>query len=571
MSRITNDTTYKYISCSNHIFLYSDDNWTTFTKIRRQSISGIEESDADTITEVKLRYNLGEKFAQLIINEFKKIRSEFNFQIHDGYGHAFEIFALATIYNIDYRIAYQKYIIHGSNDGKIDAIYWKDKNKIILYQIKIDYLDLNDLAIMKHNYFEFITTNNISSHNSSDLLAFCHEHQDNLLRETEFDIVTISNNNNSPKNILSNDIYKKYLENILINRENKVSLTLKIPVSNGVTKLSNTNTVYGYITSAKAFIEDILNCENINQNSENLYKLFFDNVRGNLGINKDLANTITKEPNNFIKYNNGITITGKVSYKESTKTIIVEDPIINNGQQTIWNLLDQYPNLENINLMIIVKNEFSSRIKGKISRYTNTQRLIKPLDLLSLDTALRDLQRKIFSLTIKEDEEHERLFLEINTSGIRNYDKVIKKLYTKEEIISLSDFCKLYFSIIDDTKMGDWKSSISSMISTLLNQEIVYNLETSISVCQTICNYKKYLNTIEDKNIKNTVKTADLAFMYIMLKYNISAEKTHQIINKLNNKYFYSIAENERRSKLIDLYKSNSIIDMINNVVRNNK
>ena len=284
----------------------------------------------------------------------------------------------------------------------------------------------------------------------------------------------------------------------------------------------------------------MLACDNIGGDINNLYKLFYDNVRGNLGINKAMEETIDKDPSNFVKYNNGVTITGFVKYT-NTPCLIVDEPIINNGQQTIWNLVNKYPNINNISLLVIVKNEPDYKIKGKISRYTNTQRNIKPIDLLSLDSNIRKLQSQLFNLTIIDSNP---IFLEINTSGERHYNKLLKIMYKKENIIHLVDFCKLYFAV-ETNKLGDWKSN----------------------VCRSIINYRNYLNFIKDKNVKNILRTADLAFMYIQYKYNFSEEKTHMIIDKINKKYFYDIPDSKRKSKVIDLYKTNDIVNMIEEVI----
>lgn len=478
----------------------------------------------------------------------------------DGYGHVFEIFAIAVLYNIDYDIVYDNYIVRGANDGKVDAIYWNDDiNKI--YQIKMDFLDFSELDEIEYNYYEFISKGTITDFKAKDLLSFCNKHKKNIIREKKHEVITISSNGNTKSHISSNEIYFKYFENYLINKKNDLKISLIIPRENGLAKISEYNSIYAYFVDAKTFIADLLACDNIGGKKENLYKLFCDNVRGNLGINSPMEETINNDPNNFVKYNNGVTITGLVKYI-NTPCLIINEPIINNGQQTICNLIDKYPNIDKINLLIIVKNESDYRIKGKISKYTNTQKNIKSIDLLSLDANIRSLQLKLFNLTIKSDP----IFLDVNTSGERNYHKLLKKIYNKENIISLTDFCKLYFSV-QTNKLGDWKSNVSKQIADLLEKEIEYDVEKSLLICNSIIRYKKYLQKIKDKNIKNVLRTADLAFMYIQYKYNFSELKTHMIIDKINKKYFYDVPEIERKSKIIDLYKSNEIFNMIEDVV----
>ncbi len=558
----------KFIRDKDNLLHITNDDWKTFQSIKRKSIDGVEETDRDVISAVKLRYELGDVLAKIILDQFDVIRSQFDLQCGDGYGHAFEIFAIAVLYNIDYNIVFNNYIVTGADDGKIDAIYWKgDINKI--YQIKMDYLDYSEIGTIDKNYYEFISTGNISNSNTKDLLSFCNKHKVNINREKAYEIVTISNNGKSSNDknrlhISSKDIYLKYFENYLLNKTNDLSISLSISRENGIAKTVGDNTIYAYFADAKVFIEDLLKCDNIGGNINNLYKLFYDNVRGNLGINKAMEETINKDPYNFVKYNNGVTITGLVKYTNAP-CLIVEEPIINNGQQTIWNLINKYPNIEGISLLVIVKNESNYKIKGKISKYTNTQKNIKPIDLLSLDTNIRKLQSQLFRLTIKNNP----IFLEINTSGERHYNKLLKVIYKKENIIHLVDFCKLYFAV-ESNKLGDWKSNVSKQLADLLEKDITYDVEKSLMVCNSIINYKNYLQSIDDKNIKNILRTADLAFMYIQYKYGFDDKKTHAVIDKINKKFFYDIADDKRKSKIIDLYKSNDIVNMIESVIEKN-
>lgn len=555
----------KFIRNKDNLIHVSNDNWKTFETMKKKSIEGIEEIDRDIISIIKLRHELGDILAKIIVDEFDKIRLQFNMQSGDGYGHAFEVFALAVLYNINYNIVFDNYIVSGQNDGKIDAIYWK-KDINIIYQIKMDYLDFSEVEVIDKNYYEFISTGNISSENSQDLLLFCKKHQKNITREKEYEIVTISNNGINESHISSKNIYLKYFENYLLNKTNNLTISLTIPKENGVAKIIDDKSIYAYFIDAKVFIEDLLRCDNIGGDINNLYKLFYDNVRGNLGINKAMRETIDNDPSNFVKYNNGVTITGFVKYI-NTPCLIIDEPIINNGQQTIWNLINKYPNIDGTSLLIIVKNESDYKIKSKISKYTNTQKNIKPIDLLSLDSNIRKLQSQLFNLTINSDDP---IFLEINTSGERHYNKLIKVIYKRENIIHLIDFCKLYFAV-ETNKLGDWKSNVSKQLVDLLEKDVIYDIEKSLMICNSIIKYKKYLQSITDKSIKNILRTADLAFMYIQYKYNFSEEKTHIIIDKMNKKYFYDIPDSKRKSKVIDLYKANDIVNMIEEVISSEK
>ena len=514
---------------------------------------------------MKLRFLLGESKAKIIIDELVGIRNQFDLQKEDGFGYAFEIFAIAVLYHIDYDVAKNNYIVHGNQDGKIDAIYFGKEDKNILYQIKIDTLDPKEMNIdktMRQNYLSYIKTGKISMENTADLLSFCDKHKKYLTGNKDMEIKIISNNNIPGMSIKPLDIFNQYFYNTLICRKNEMELLLTVPLQNQVANLNSRDDIYAYFVDAKTFIQDLLNCENIHQKG-NLYKFFYDNVRGNLGSSSNIEKTINEEPSNFVKYNNGVTITGKVTYMTGSESIKIKNPIINNGQQTIWNIVNHYPNIDQIDLLIIVKDEESTKVKSKISRYTNSQRNIKPIDLLSLNEKLRNLQEQIFRLTLETDP----IFLEINSSGARNYDKILRKMYDPYNIISLTDFCKLYFATAD-LKLGNWKSNISTKLREVIDQDPEYDIEKALIICKIISKVKRYIATIPTSSKKNDLKSADLTFMYILYKYRISLEQASKIIERINNQYYYSIPDDERVSKLIDLYKSNSIAEKIQEITK---
>ena len=52
-----------------------------------------------------------------------------------------------------------------------------------------------------------------------------------------------------------------------------------------------------------------------------------------------------------------------------------------------------------------------------------------------------------------------------------------------------------------------------------------------------------------------------------MYKYKVDEYTAREVIDGVNQKYFYNIPESNRKSKLIDLYKSNSIVEQIENII----
>lgn len=241
----------KYIRYKDHKTLYTDDNWKTIKEAKQETPEGKEETNQDITTETKLRYMMGNKRARVIIDELKKIRKEFNLPKKDGYGHSFEIFAVSVLYNIDYEITFNNYIINKNDnaklDGKIDAIYWKE-SPVVVYQIKLDHFDLEDLKIMKNNYKEFVKTGKITSKESANLLSFCQKHKKDLKEIKGVTYKTISNNRKED-NILPKEIFDMFFENKIISKDNDIKLELSVPNNNTFAKINGKNTVFAYFTN----------------------------------------------------------------------------------------------------------------------------------------------------------------------------------------------------------------------------------------------------------------------------------------------------------------------------------
>ena len=138
----------------------------------------------------------------------------------------------------------------------------------------------------------------------------------------------------------------------------------------------------------------------------------------------------------------------------------------------------------------------------------------------------------------------------------------MKCIYKDSKIISLMDFIKLYYSILNSDNLGNWKNSPNKMIDDFKIEED-FDFEISLKVCKATEMYKVYVNNLKDKKLKADLKTADIALKYILYKYNFNIEDAVKIIIDINNKYFYNLNDKKRKSKLIDIYKSNNIINII--------
>ena len=557
----------KYIRYINNNYLITNDNWANVEESKTITDEYILEQNLDMVYKVKLINLLGKERANIIIKELNEIRKLLKQikkidKVKDGYGLAFEVFAISTIYNVCYEECINKYIVHGDYDGKIDAIYYADKNNIYIYQIKISNIDDNAYNEMKKNYDccikDEVPENGKDLYNFIKTKSFYLENKKQIFK-------SISTNSKKQSNIQPLEIYELFFKNKLLPiNNNNLILTIKKPSPpnkdeyeyNVSTDGKNNFSFYIKASDLANYLLKSLGIDKENYDIENIdiSKYFSDNVRGVLSVNKKMLYTIKNEPENFVKYNNGINITGEV--EDLGLNIIIKNPVINNGQQTITTLIRTNENLEKITIPVKITNETDMVIKGKISQYSNEQVKVKAIDMLSLNSYIRDLQYVIFNNKYKG----ENYFLEIYSSGKKNYYDIIKKIYKKHNIISLLDFVKLYFSVENKRDLGLWKNTPNSQIeNTIIND--YFNETLAFKVCDSIRKYEEFMCNIQNKKEKDDFKSSDLAFKYLLCKENLLIEEVVLIIKSINQKYYYS--KQDEKSKLIDIYKSSSIIEKI--------
>jgi len=560
-------TDKKYIREKNNKYIISNNNWLNSEVVNSISNDYELEENKDIAYQEKLKNLIGIKKSKIIIKELIKIRILLKeikgiSRVNEGYGTAFEVFSISTLHNITYEECINKYIVHGDQDGKIDAIYYDAGRNIFIYQIKIG--NINDTAYneMELNYNLCINENTIPN-NGKDLYDFITSLKQNLKNKNP-KFKSISDNSNNQENIKPIEIYQKFFENKLLPLyENNLELIIKKPrIDDSIVYNVSTdgNNNFNFFLKAGDLITYLIEALGLEKeyNPENidLSKYFTDNVRGVLSTNKKMVSTIEEDPENFVKYNNGINITGEV--EDLRDKIIIRNPIINNGQQTITTLIKINKNLDRITLPIKISNETKRYIKGKISEFSNDQVKVKAVDMLSLNVNIREIQKEIFETS----DINKNYFLNIYSSGKKEYSDIIRVLYEKNNIIDLLDFIKLYFSVKNKKELGLWKNNPNSQINkTLMNKP--FDRTLSFKVCESISRYENILLSLTDKKEKDNFRSSDLAFKYLICKENLTDEEAQTIINNINQEYFYK--DQNKKSKLIDIYKSNTVINKLEN------
>lgn len=543
--------------------LKSDDNFKTFNVV--DSISGYEVlKTRNKITELTLRYLYGDKKADLLIQEFKKINKlifEKDAKQDDGYGRAFEVFALSVHLNKTYDQVL-KYLINGNEDGKIDCIVW-DEEQVSIYQIKMNSkLEQGILEEAKRNYKEYLKTKTINPQKPSHLIAFLEKNYDNI-KDKPLKVCSITKSESKGNNICSKEIFDKFFKNILLPQDSS-NIVLEINVDEVVDPETN-NTYRNYARSSSntflfAHVEDILSSlYNQGISIENSDKLFFDNVRGITGVNPSMQYTIENNPQLFELYNNGLSILGEA--KHTATSILITNPTIINGQQTLYNLMfakEAGKDVSNIIVPVFVKALTEKKERLNVARFNNSQKQVKDIDLLSINSELREIQEKLLDEAVKHNFESGYYYLQLVSNGKRMSSSTIKTLFSKYDIISLTDFIRIYWVIENKKLLGPWKNTVSKMInSEIIEKNYRFNYDKATKTCNIISTFFKYLDTL-DKDLKGDYQSADVAFMFLLNSYDLETSK--KIIDYINTQ----IKEEVNPSKLIDLYKSNNVETYIN-------
>ena len=68
----------RFVRDKDNLIHVSNDNWKTFETMKKRVIDGTEEINRDVISTIKLRYELGDTLAKIIVNEQQNKCSNFD-------------------------------------------------------------------------------------------------------------------------------------------------------------------------------------------------------------------------------------------------------------------------------------------------------------------------------------------------------------------------------------------------------------------------------------------------------------------------------------------------------------
>ena len=519
----------------NKNYYYTDDNWSSFNKTKTNPGSDyISESNGDIIVRFKLIDHFGYEQGEELLKTFENIRKDINDVYKknnkgiiacDGYGHSFEVLAIATLYKKPFKQVINENLIIGSDDGKVDAII-KENGVFKCFQIKLfEKVSTQDYNTMKTNLEEYVRIKNITSNNSKDLLEYC---QSKLVGNYNTEFLTISNEKEGTVNKNSINIIREFFKiRLCPMSDNYLTLNLPYVYKDETLKyIDFGNTFFMYYPIIE--LCKVIKSENFTDYQYD--SLFSGNVRRFKNDNKEILNTLNneKEKKNFYLYNNGISLCGDIERYDSG-VFIISNPMIINGQQTfktIYNLfLDNPLVLNDVFVPLFLKKMPADdmNLRYKVAKYNNKQMSVKENDFLSIDENVRNLQLKIYDFSLdkhKKDENSPIIFLDIISNGDDSTIKLSKFLFIKEAIIKVPELLRLILTVENPENVHEYKNKKNfdyEQISKNAFKNISF--EMAYKLCIAIYRYNLKLKSFKmPKKQLVEYTAANLIIQYLIFK-----------------------------------------------------
>lgn len=459
---------------------------------------------------------------------------------------AFELLSCITIFKVSpyYAIeecwnAIEKDGIYSNDgeDGKIDGFFVvgdndkiivslvqaKNTNKILQKDIELFFSSIKKYLIERKSLVKGYTSlNNLLNRIDEETARYpkaeiifkayisgdINEEQKELFKELfENEFENIENVALGFKNLydMEKDI-KEIRKNILDGKSNDTKIHLNPEYSTDTIKYKKSKVVIT-VLSADEIIK-LINSEF--ENNFELSRLFSGNVRGFLDttdVNQSIKETIENSPITFLSKNNGAVIVCDELKTQSNGSLIIKNPIIVNGQQTvstIYKYAVKKQQREKVQVMVkfieIANDENKNEILLEVAKASNQSNSIDSLDLLSNRSLFRELVKyfgeKDIYLKIKDGELLNEIFLEkTETVDFVDLLQIWVAVYLKRP----ADAKTINKNISMFTKAYDAKNSQNSLLVADKNVE---KMKEMFMYSYEVYRYKsKILKEHFDKNI----------------------------------------------------------------------
>lgn len=416
------------------------------------------------------------------------------------------------------------YFVVGDNDKIIvSLVQAKNTNKILQKDIELFFSSIKKYLIERKSLVKGYTSlHNLLNRIDEETARYpkaeiifkayisgdINEEQKELFKELfENEFENIENVALGFKNLydMEKDI-KEIRKNILDGRSNDTKIRLNPEYSTDTIKYKKSKVVIT-VLSADEIIK-LINSEF--ENNFELSRLFSGNVRGFLDttdVNQSIKETIENSPTTFLSKNNGAVIVCDELKTQSNGSLIIKNPIIVNGQQTvstIYKYAVKKQQREKVQVMVkfieIANDENKNEILLEVAKASNQSNSIDSLDLLSNRSLFRELVKyfgeKDIYLKIKDGELLNEIFLEkTETVDFVDLLQIWVAVYLKRP----ADAKTINKNISMFTKAYDAKNSKNSLLVADKNVE---KMKEMFMYSYEVYKYKsKILKEHFDKNI----------------------------------------------------------------------
>lgn len=320
------------------------------------------------------------------------------------------------------------------------------------------------------------------------------------------------------------------------------------------------------------------------------YQLFEENIREYLGeggaINKAIGDTLRSDSDrlNFLYYNNGITMivkSAKTSSFDSSRCIVLENPQIVNGCQTvntIYAVLDNYSEKERIEvfkdvfvmtklLIIPTNNEKDVNFYHDVVKYTNKQNPIPDkVFTASNQTVFQRIQAEVkrFGIWIKI-KQSDKIKFDNEFSAKEKADMLdrAKKIASqcgleisqKDLCIDLEKILQVALAYITDGFIAFTKKSSVLKPNTEIFKRYSINIQDYLSYENLVRLYFLYKRAESDRKKSDDLRTPIPYYVLGFLSYHIKDKSDINSFNLLLDKIFTQNQFNSVYSYLVNLSK----------------
>lgn len=528
--------------------------------------------------------------------------------------YAFLYWVLMNLYNVDESMI-EDYITE-YNDKSIDCfVHFEDNKELYIIQCKYyemngviarndisDFLQMPMTALLKGDYKKSKNLQKIFSKaiDDSEYKIYFHFYSTSTYYSDDIDssFKRFNNENHNYKALLRAEfidlkgIYEKYYGK---SYKEKKTLTFDLgTVSRGTfASLREEYKIEGLRCEAYYIITPVSEIYRLRAKSKtDGYQLFEENIREYLGesaVNKGIIDTLRgEEKNNFLFYNNGITMicskVGRDDIRNEMRYIPLSNPQVVNGCQTvnsIYTVLDSYSEKEiqqqyqnvfvMVKVLVIAENSIDDKkFYRNVVKYTNRQNSVPDKAFLSSEQSVftriqTEFSKRGFFLRVKQSDKA-KFDIEYSEKQkadmLKNAKLFVEKIgvtlkSTKDICIDLEKLLQVLIAYIKDGYFGYTKKSSVLKQGSEVFKNISVNIQDYLSIDNMIKLFYVYKRAEQEQKKSSDKRTPVPYYVIGFISYQLKGNTSSEAMNKQLNKIFSLNSEDFNKVYLCLCFLSN--------------